>query len=68
MPIYNYQCQYCGEVFEELTDDLNKRIAFCPLCEEEGIAAKGTKVMSIPNFKIHGFSEANGYSSKRSEE
>lgn len=62
MPIYNFQCEYCGNVFEELTFDYNKRETFCPLCEDNGIAAMSSRIMSSGSFIITGFSEANGYS------
>ena len=65
MPIYTYQCQYCGNVFEELTNDYSKKISYCPTCEDNGLASESEKVMSVSNFQIHGFNEKNGYSDKR---
>lgn len=60
MPLYEYRCCACGHEFERIVSlcQANK-IIFCPQCDE-----KATKQISAPNFKINGYSEANGYSKK----
>ena len=42
MPIYEYKCQECGKVFEELVSVGSERGFACPSCS----SAKTTKIMS----------------------
>jgi putative FmdB family regulatory protein len=56
MPLYEYYCKSCKKIFEKLSkygEDKTK----CPKCEKEC-----KKFISISNFKINGYSYANGYS------
>ena len=55
MPIFEFYCKNCDHNFESLV----------PVGTKETTCAcgnTGVKIMSAPNFKINGFSEANGYS------
>jgi putative FmdB family regulatory protein len=56
MPLYEYFCNTCEYFFEELLkkDIPNRR---CPNC---GKAAH--RIISKTNFKVNGYSYANGYS------
>jgi putative FmdB family regulatory protein len=59
MPIFEYQCQKCGYIFEEvlykyITDKVSTQ---CPICK-----SIAPKIMSKGSFRIKGYSEKNGYS------
>ena len=61
MIAYDYKCQVCGFVFEELVAPLNRDKVSCPLCgawDKEVV-----REMPAPRFVIHGYSTANGYAS-----
>ena len=64
MPIYEFQCEHCGEVFSELVK-LGTEEYLCPKCGE-----KADKIMSVPNFVLKGGCWAfDGYSyNKRKKE
>ncbi len=68
MPIFCYACEYCGHVFEELTNKRNKKVSFCPICEENGIASNAHKIVTTANFVVKGFNEKNGYSTRTTRE
>lgn len=62
MPIFEYQCQKCGYIFEEIfyKNVVDKISTQCPVCQN--IAPK---IMSKGTFKIRGYSEENGYSKEK---
>lgn len=56
MPLYEFSCKHCDRVFEEIVPmDTDKR-----KCNQCGNIAR--KIISSSNFRIEGYSEANGYS------
>ena len=59
MPIFEYECPQCGQVFE--TIDMNKDIDhFCPYC-----AVAMRKLMGSPAYtKVFGYNAKNGYSAQ----
>ena len=59
MPIFEFYCNNCGYVFDRLVKD---RDVEGEECEECGHIAR--KILSCPNFRVHGFNAENGYSSK----
>lgn len=64
MPIYEYQCNKCGYIFEEVTlkIDPTKISTACPVCaknDEKGIARR---ILSKGSFVVNGFNSNNGYS------
>jgi len=63
MPIYEYQCEKCGYIFDEVTLKLGpiKMSTHCPAClknKERGIAKK---IMSKGSFVVNGYNAHNGY-------
>ena len=65
MPIYEFKCKECGQIFEELLYPFQIRKMEekrtncpCPMC----CGHKTEKIMSTSNFKIKGYCEENGYS------
>jgi len=64
MPIFEFQCNKCGYIFEEiyLKSDPTKISSYCPACEKNGINSIAKKIISKSSFIINGFSEKNGYS------
>lgn len=63
MPIYKYQCSQCGfdfETFVKMEERDKPSATLCPKCGEYKIQ----RVPTVSNFKINGYSEANGYSKK----
>ena len=66
MAIYEFQCQKCGYIFEEVCKISSTKIStFCPICEKRGESAIATKIMSSGSFRVKGFNASNGYSEKR---
>lgn len=61
MPMYEFFCGECSHPFESI-ETLGTKVSLCPICRKEA-----KKVMSTSNFKINGYSEANGYSNKGKE-
>ena len=59
-PLYEFSCKECKKTFESIVPTGTKET----ICMCGDIALK---IMSSPNFKINGFSEANGYSNKGSK-
>lgn len=58
MPIYEYQCEKCGYIFEEVTFAKTIKISTkCPNCD-----GFSKKILSSGIFNIKGYSEKNGYS------
>ncbi len=55
MPLYEFYCEDCNDTFDSIENMGTKYImCFC--------GSKAYKIMSVPNFKINGYSESNGYS------
>lgn len=60
MPVYEFECESCGRVTEELVRMDTKSIK-CPEC-----AHKAKKIMSICGFELKGGGwYADGYASKK---
>lgn len=66
MPLFEYKCTNCKIVYEKIVnsryDDYGLDVTVhprCPNCDYPG-----RRQMSVSSFKINGFSEKNGYSSK----
>jgi len=57
MPIYQYRCGKCKKIFE-VYDNI-KNSDYNTICECGYIAKK---IISVSNFRIKGYSYANGYS------
>jgi len=58
MPLYEYYCATCVKTFESIERMGTKEVP-CRKCGEQA-----SKVISPTNFKINGYSYANGYSDK----
>jgi putative FmdB family regulatory protein len=50
MPIYEYQCEACGHVFESLQKVSEAPLTKCPDCGAEAL----TKMVSAPAFRLKG--------------
>lgn len=50
MPIYEYQCQACGHVFDALQKISDDPLTDCPECGEP----KLRKALSAPRFRLKG--------------
>ena len=59
MPIFEYECKKCNNIFEKLVLTETPKI-ICPICSSETV----TKIISSSNFKVKGYSELNGYTKK----
>ena len=61
MPLYDFKCKGCDLTFERIVSsaERDKKTTTCRMCG--GVA---NKLLSAPNFRIEGYSEANGYSDK----
>jgi putative FmdB family regulatory protein len=58
MPIYEYNCQDCKQIFEEWQKDYEERDIPCPVC-----GGKATRLISSTSFVLKGGGwYANGYS------
>lgn len=64
MPVYEFQCNKCGYIFEEIhiSSDPIKISSYCPVCEKNGNKSIGKKIISKSNFIVNGFNAKNGYS------
>ena len=57
MAIYEYRCEKCDVIIEEVSFKLNdKKSIECPICK-----GKATKIVSSGSFIIHGFNQNNNY-------
>lgn len=57
MAIYEYRCEKCNEVIEEMTMGLNdKKTIECPHCK-----GTATRIVSSGSFVVHGFNQNNSY-------
>lgn len=60
MPLYEYQCEDCGEWTERLRFTRVADAEMCPVC-----GGRQVRKLSSPGvLKINGYSEANGYARK----
>jgi putative FmdB family regulatory protein len=50
MPIYEYQCQECGHVFDALQKISDGPLTDCPDCGQASLR----KMVSAPNFRLKG--------------
>lgn len=50
MPIYEYQCQHCGEVTEKLQKHSDAPLTDCPNCQK----AELKKIISGTSFQLKG--------------
>ncbi len=58
MPIYEYNCQDCKQIFEEWQKDYEERDIPCPVC-----GGKATRLISSTSFVLKGGGwYASGYS------
>ncbi len=57
MPLYDQSCPHCGHVFEVLRRHDDKTPVPCEKC-----GAKTERLLSVANFRVHGFNSGNGYS------
>ena len=63
MPMYDYRCKNCDEIYEELvfsSDTPNKEIK-CPKCGE----TKSERLLSAPTISTGSASMSNGTSTNR---
>lgn len=59
MPIYEYNCQDCKQIFEEWQKDYEERDIPCPVC-----GGNASRIMSSSSFVLKGGGwYASGYSS-----
>lgn len=58
MPLYEYECQECKKIVEEMKSI--KKMDDVPICKRCHKLTK--RIISAGVFKITGFSEKNGYS------
>lgn len=63
MPIYEYECEHCGEITEVLRIGYAHMSEMCPRCN-----GPARRLPACANFKINGFNEANGYAKKGKNE
>lgn len=60
MPIYEYQCNKCGRIYEELVqssdDSIDNRLCVKPKCD--GV---GKRIMSPANYSMHSPSSEKGH-------
>jgi putative FmdB family regulatory protein len=60
MPWFEFECDKCGFKFEHIMSHKMKEHVInseCPKCEKGCMKS----IISSSNFKINGYSEANGY-------
>ncbi len=50
MPIYEYQCNACGHVFDVLQKMSEDPLTYCPECGKPELR----KLLSAPNFRLKG--------------
>jgi len=64
MPLYEFQCNKCGYIFEEIyrKSSPTKISSYCPVCKNNGITSIAKKIISKSNFVINGYNAKNGYS------
>jgi putative FmdB family regulatory protein len=66
MPVYEFECQECGEVFDKFLksyDEMKKTKFTCPKCQ-----SKDTKnIISESSFFVMGYNSKNKYSKKQTQ-
>lgn len=67
MPLFDYQCPFCGHVREVLVKRADEPV-YCYLCDESKLNGPEVKVAmaklpAAPGFRMKGFSAVNGYNS-----
>ena len=50
MPIYEYKCDACGYLFEEIQKFSDLPIKNCPKCKQDGVE----KIISAAGFRLKG--------------
>ena len=58
MPLYEYKCKNCGEVFEEIKSSFDSEQSICPNCEEP--APKVVTSFSLGGSKANSFNYGGG--------
>ena len=59
MPLYEFRCEKCNYLFEELLDTRNILAMECPKCKE-----LAEKIISSSSFVVNGYNAQNNYSKK----
>jgi putative FmdB family regulatory protein len=57
--LYEFKCKKCNKIVEEIVK-LGTTHVKCPTC-----GARAEKILSVPNFVVHGYSYANLYSNQK---
>ena len=57
MPLYEFHCEKCDYVFEQLLDTRKVLAMECPKCKE-----LAEKIISSSNFVVNGYNTQNNYS------
>lgn len=50
MPIYEYRCEACGHLYEELQKISDPPLSDCPACEQTALK----RLISAPSFRLKG--------------
>ena len=50
MPIYEYKCYDCGEIFEAIQKISDKKLTNCKLCDNGNVK----RLVSSPGFRLKG--------------
>ena len=50
MPIYEYKCDDCGEIFEAIQKISDKKLTNCKLCDNGNVK----RLVSSPGFRLKG--------------
>ena len=58
----DYKCEKCKKVTEKLVKIGTERIV-CPIC-----GGTALKILSVPNFVVHGYCAKNSYSSQNTKQ
>jgi len=63
MPVYEFECEDCGKIFELITIK-SQKTAPCPECigGPDDKPGRGIKVPSAANFVVKGYNAKNQYS------
>jgi putative FmdB family regulatory protein len=55
MPIYEYQCQNCGEKFEKLVRSIHSaELVVCPGCQSEGVERRFSGFATVGSSRSGG--------------
>jgi len=66
MPVYEFECQDCGEIFEVICIK-SQTHADCPECRGLEKPGRGRRILSAANFAIKGYSTKNNYSERKNK-